>query len=122
MKVLLPSPYQNHVPDILNENRVNDSFLRPRRFTVDIEVLNTVMKRPELGFWSKVLRIWERLVDYLQRSFRAEGMSIFMFILRWHWETTEYRTDESISNFRHKLRRMIKLGLDVNVHATSIYS
>ena len=120
LKGLLTSSQQNYVTDVLSEITFNGSFTVPRRFKVNIEMFKKAMKKPELGFWSNGIRLWELHDEFLHPSYSSQGMSIFMCILRSHWETSEYRNYKSLSNFRYKLLRpMINLGLDVNVPATA---
>ena len=120
IKVLLSSPVLTDVTDVLSGSSVNGTFPEPRRFNVNSNVLKKTMQKPELVFWSNGISLWDLRDEYLHPF--TEVNTIFMFLLRSHWETSEFRHDNSLSNFRYNLLRpMINLRLDVNVHATDIY-
>ena len=123
IETLLNSPFHAHVPDVLNATTVNESFPQPRRFNVNFDVLKKAMAKPEFGYWSNGIHLWDLRGETLHPSFKWQGVSLFMTLLRAHWESTAYRKDISSANFRNRLfRPMIRLGLDVNLHATTIYS
>ena len=104
IKVLLSSPFHAHVTDVLNASTVKRSFPGVGRLNVNINMLKTAMQKPERGFWSNGIRLWD-LPDEFLHSF-SQGLSIFMFILRFHWETLEFRHDKRVvegGEFQHSL-------------------
>ena len=121
IKVLLSSQFHTDIPHFLNASTVTGTFPEPRRFNLNIIVLNKAMQKSELGFWSNGILLFHLRDEYLHPF--SQAMSIFMFILRSHWETSEFRHDKSLPNFRYNLLRpRITIALDFNAHATDIDS
>ena len=119
---LLISPFRNCVMDIITEANINKSFPTPTRFNVDIGAVQMALKRPEYGIWENKDGMWPLRDDNVVYAMLTEGWSIFMLLMRTHWICENHETDISMTNFRRNLLKpMIRLGLDVNMHASDLY-
>ena len=80
------------------------------------------MKRPDYGIWENEERMWPLRDDNVVYAMLTEGRSIFMLLMRTHWICENHETDISMTNFRRNLLKpMIRLGLDINMHARDLY-
>ena len=82
---LLISPFRNQVLDILTPLSSNETFPRTPLFYLNIETVQTAMKRPDMGLWENN----DHVLPFRDRSLSpvmpTEGKSILMFVFRSHW-------------------------------------